>query len=475
MSTSHGMASADAAWLHMDRPTNLMVINSVLWCDEPIDWDRCRDVFRERLVEPFDRFRQRPVETTTGPHWEDVDVDLDLHLHHVALPAPGDRRALQDFVSDRVPEPLDRSRPLWEAYLVDGLGNGAAVLIRMHHSIADGISLARVMLELTDGAVPSAQPFRDAGGRSAVAAVTRGNGTVAHLGGTTARHPRHAAATVIDDAQTLAKLLLPGGDPRSAIKGDQRPAHRVAWSDPLDLWRVKRTARALGTTVNDVLVSAVAGAVGRQDDMPDEVHALVPFNLRPLDEPLPRTLGNRFGLVILGLPVGIADPLDRTLEVKRRMDAIKHGHEGAITYGILELMGHTPPFVEGRLIDYFSGKGSMVLTNVPGPRRPLSLAGTPLAGVLVWAPCSGSVGMSVSIFSYAGKVTVGFLTDAGIVPDPQRLADGARAEALAIGRAARDASVPPGGTRRRRTTESSTVVSGWRRAVDAIASGHDQS
>jgi diacylglycerol O-acyltransferase len=475
MSTSHGMGSADAAWLHMDRPTNLMVINSVLWCDEPIDWDRCREVFRARVVERFDRFRQRPVEAPTGPHWEDVEIDLDLHLHHVALPAPGNRRALEDFVSDRLPEPLDRSRPLWEIYFIDGLGKGAAVLVRMHHSIADGISLARVMLELTDGTQPSAQRFGDViPGSSPVAAVAHGVGAVARVGVATARHPRAAATTVIGDARTLAKLLLPGGDPRSAIKGDQRAAHRVAWSDPLDLWRVKRTAHELGTTINDVLVSAVAGAVGGQDDMPDEVRALVPFNLRPLDEQLPRTLGNRFGLVILGLPVGITDPLDRTLEVKRRMDAIKHGHEGAITYGILELMGHTPPFVEGRLIDYFSGKGSMVLTNVPGPRRPLSLAGTPLAGVLVWAPCSGSVGMSVSIFSYAGKVTVGFLTDAGLVPNPQRLADGVRAEALAIGRAARAISVPSGGTRRRRTTENSAVVSGRRRAIDAIASGHDQ-
>jgi WS/DGAT/MGAT family acyltransferase len=429
MSTSHAMASADAAWLHMDRPTNLMIINSVLWCDEPIDWDRCRAAFRERVVERFDRFRQRPVETATGPHWEDVEVDLRLHLHHVALPAPGDRRALQDFVSDRLPESLDRSRPLWEAYFIDSLGSGAAVLVRMHHSIADGISLARVMLELADGAADG-PGFREPSGRSSLASA--GHAATAIVGA--ARHPRRTAATFVEDAQTLAKLVLPGSDPRSAIKGEQRAAHHVAWSDPLDLWRVKRTARSLGVTINDVLVSAVAGALAAHEELPPEVRALVPFNLRPLDEPLPRDLGNRFGLVLLPLPVGVADPVERTLEVKRRMDAIKHGHEGAITYGILEAMGHTPTFVESRLIDYFSGKGSMVLTNVPGPRRRLSLAGTPLSGVLVWAPCSGSVAMSVSIFSYAGKVTIGFLTDAGLVPDPGVLADGARAETLALGR-----------------------------------------
>ena len=100
-------------------------------------------------------------------------------------------------------------------------------------------------------------------------------------------------------------------------------------------------------------------------------------------------------------------------------------------------MGRTPVQVEERLIDFFSAKGSMVLTNVPGPRERLSLAGTPLGGVLVWAPCSGSVGMSVSVFSYAGKVTVGFLTDAGLVPEPQQLADRASSRICSPWRAAR--------------------------------------
>jgi diacylglycerol O-acyltransferase / wax synthase len=441
MSTSHAMTRADAAWLHMDRPTNLMVINSVLWFDEPVDWQRCEDVFRERIVERFDRFRQRPVESLTGPHWEDAELDLDQHFHHVSLPAPGARQALQDFVATRLPVPLERSRPLWEVYFVDGLGSGAAVFVRMHHCIADGIALARVMLTLTDGDPAAGHGFAAASEHGSTLAMLSGTaGAIAHEAIDVVRHPRRALVTAVEDTQTLAKLLLPGSDPHTAIKGDQVMAHRVGWSAPLDLWRVKRAAHALGATVNDVLVSAVTGALaahlGAEGEVPDEVHALVPFNLRPLDEPLPRELGNRFGLVLLALPVGVADPVLRTLEVKRRMDAIKHGHEGPISYGILDLMGRTPAPVEGLLIDYFTAKGSMVLTNVPGPRRALSVAGTPLGGVLVWAPCSGSVGMSISIFSYAGKVTIGFLTDAGLVPDPQALADAARAEALAIGRAA---------------------------------------
>jgi diacylglycerol O-acyltransferase / wax synthase len=424
------MSGADAAWLHMDRPTNLMVINSVLWFDQPIALDDLRAIYRDRIVGRFDRFSQLAVEGPTGPHWEDVEIDLDLHIHHVALPAPGDRRALQELVSDRIATPLDRARPPWEVYLIDGFGTGCVVLTRMHHSIADGIALARVMLTLADGADDGS--FTRSGHNGSLL------GSVAHGTVTAALHPRQALHTAADDAQTLAKLLLPGADPESPIKGDQHIAHHVGWSDPVDLWRVKRTARALGATVNDVTVAAVVGAIGDylrdHGDDPEHMRALVPFNLRPLDEPLPHELGNRFGLVLLELPIAEQDPLERVAAVTRRMNAIKHGHEGQIAYGILELMGLTPAPVEARLIDYFTAKGSLVLTNVPGPARPLTVAGARLRGVLVWAPCSGSLGMSVSIFSYAGKVTVGFLTDAGLVPDPQTLADSFRAHLLALAR-----------------------------------------
>jgi WS/DGAT/MGAT family acyltransferase len=437
----------------MDRPTNLMIINSVMWFDEPVDWDAYTAVIRDRLVARFDRFRQRPVDGPTGPHWEDVELDLELHVHHVALPAPGDRQALEAFVSDRAAMPLDRSRPLWEVYLIDSFGDGAAVLTRMHHCIADGIALARVMLTLTDGGPEPDAGFAEPSNGGGLPLVGTATG-VTKLAFDALRHPRRMAATAIEDARTVAKLVLPGSDPQSAIKGEQRPAHHVAWCDPIDLRRVKHAARALDATVNDILVSAVAGAVSdRLGDAATDVHALVPFNLRPLDEPLPRELGNRFGLVLLELPIGIEDPVERTFEVKQRMNAIKHGHEGAISYGILELMGLTPAAVEARLIDYFTGKGSMVLTNVPGPRSRLSVAGTELAGVLVWAPCSGSIGMSVSIFSYAGKVTVGFLTDAGLVPDPRALADATRAQTLALARqpATRTGNRTPRGSARSRS------------------------
>ena len=168
------MSTADAAWLRMDRPTNLMIVNSVLWFDEPVDWERCKAVFLDRIVARFDRFRQRAAEglPLAPPHWEDdPGFDPALHFHHVALPAPHDRAALQDFIGDRIATPLDHSRPLWEVYLIDDFGSGCAILVRIHHSIADGIALARVMLTLTDGGEPGAG---HRGGRSRQRLAPRG-------------------------------------------------------------------------------------------------------------------------------------------------------------------------------------------------------------------------------------------------------------------------------------------------------------
>jgi WS/DGAT/MGAT family acyltransferase len=448
MARSQRMSHADAAWLHMDRPTNLMVITGVLWFDQPPDWDGVRERIRERMVERFPRFRQRVVEgrgPLSGPHWEeDPNFDLDLHFHRVALPAPGDRAALQAFVADLMSSPLDRSKPLWQFQLVDGYGDGAALVGRIHHCIADGIALGRVLLSLTDESPEAGIALDDGpagaerrGGRlrtllrpaaSAATAVRGAAEGVAHEAIEVGRHPSHLrdlAASGRADLEALAKLLFMGADPQTPLKGELGVARRVAWSAPIPLGEVKEIGHRTSTTVNDVLLTAVTGALrgylSERGGAVDELTALVPFNLRPLDQPLPPELGNRFGLVFLPLPVGIEGSRRRLDDVHRRMEEIKHSPEGAISYGVLDAIGRTPAQIEKLFVDLFTTKGSAVMTNVPGPRQPVYMAGTPVRGVLVWAPCSGGVAMSVAIFSYAGDVTVGLMADAGLVPDPEAI------------------------------------------------------
>jgi diacylglycerol O-acyltransferase len=441
------MSSADAAWLRMDTPTNLMVVNSVLWFDEPVDWARLRQVVQERIIEVYPRFGQIAVEPTPprGPYWEDYeDFDLELHMHHIALPAPGDDEALTEFVGDVMSTPLDRSKPLWQMYLVDGYGDGAAIVSRIHHAVADGIALARVMMLLTDSArgagsgshlVANAPAARRSRLQMARAAGER----LAHEGLESVVHPRHVAEIasaltheLTGDTKALFKLLTAGADTDSVLRGPLSPQNRVAWSAEIPLETIKAIGRRYDATVNDVLIAAVSGAIARyleaNGTVGEPIHAMIPFNLRPLDEPIDPSLGNHFALVLLRLPTDEAHPEKRIQAAKQEMDAIKASREPAVAFGILSLIGLAPAQVEQRLVNVFAAETSLVLTNVPGPRAPVYLAGSKVAGVLPWAPCSGSIGMTVTIFSYAGGVRVGFMTDARRVPHPDVLARDFEAE-----------------------------------------------
>jgi WS/DGAT/MGAT family acyltransferase len=449
MATMH---SADAAWLRMDRATNPMVINCLLRFDDRIEPARLRDRLQERLVDRFPRFRQRPAgDALRGMRWEDDPrFDLTLHVQHVALPEPADETALRTLVSDLISIALDHERPLWTVTLIDGPGPGCALLSRMHHCIADGIVLARVMLTLADGAAALPPAAGDRGRRGVplppalgarAGAAPSAAASIAHEATETLVDPRHVgdlARTAARDAGIVAKFVVNRPDARTPLHDELGVGQRVAWSPPIPLEGVRSLAHVFGVTINDVLLAAVTGVLGDHlrsavAAVPDEIHAMVPFNLRASTEPLPRDLGNRFGLLLLALPVGRQAPVTRLLEIHRRTDAIKHSHEGQIAYGILGAMGLTPSGVEARLIDLFSAKASAVVTNVPGPREPLAVTGARLDDVLVWAPSSGSVGLSVSIFSYAGHVTIGFLVNRRLTDDPQTLADGVldQLEALA--------------------------------------------
>ncbi len=474
-------SSADAAWLHMDRPTNLMVINSVLLFDGPVDWDRAVELTQRRLVDPYPKFRQRVVESRLPlrpPHWEDdPDFAIEHHMHHLALPAPGDVATLQALVGDLMTMPLDRSRPLWHTYMIDGFGDGAAMIIRMHHCIADGIALARVMLSLTDAApdagVAPLEPEPRAPERGLLGSVTATGaalvGSAARAGIGTARRsaeiatsPSHAAklaGAIARDGGTAVRLLLTPADAATALKGDPGVSRRVGWTAPMPLSEIKHIAHLHDATVNDVLLAAVSGALRHylQDHGSPigEIQAMVPFNLRPLDVPVPSNLGNRFGLVFLPLPVATSGSYRRLVEVHRRMREIKDGREGAVSYGMLSLTGITPEPVERRIIDMFTSKGTAVMTNVPGPRETVYFAGTPVRSVLFWAPTSGHIGMSVSIFSYRGEVTVGLMVDAALIPEPGEILDGLEDEIALLGRLGRDGHV-----KRRRSPRRSSHKDG---------------
>ncbi len=448
------MASVDAAWLRMEEPTNLMMITAVLWFDERPDWGRLKAVVRERLVERFPRFRQRLVEPEgllAAPYWEeDPAFDLDAHLGHVTVPPPGDRNALEALVSQWMSTPLDRSRPLWQFHEVDGFGQGGALLARIHHTLADGIALARVLLSLVDESQeehftpepPQRQESPEPGWRKLLRgarAVAEGTRAVWKRGAELISEPIQVGDLVREGARgaaSLRRLALMPSDRPSALRGELGTVKRAAWSDPLSLEEVKALGRAMESTVNDVLLAALTGALRRyleeRGGPVEDLRAFIPVNLRPLDAPIPRELGNRFGMVFLDLPVREVDPRRRLRELKQRMDALKRSPEAALTFGMLGMVGLAPTAVERAVVDVLAAKGTLIMTNVPGPRHPVYLAGTKVAGLMFWVPQTGKVGLGVSIFSYAGQVTVGVSVDAGLVPDPHRLVSAFQDELKAL-------------------------------------------
>lgn len=467
------MASIDAAWLGMEDPTNLMMVTGVMALEGRVDLRRLRLVLDRRLM-PFGRFHQRVVRPRTRgnlPHWEDdLHFDVDNHVSHVALPAPGGDDALRKMVSDLMSVPLDFTKPLWHMHVIDNYRDGSVVLTRVHHCIADGIALVRVMLSLTDEspnartpAAPARRPA--AGGRFPLdwlpAAVGRGVASGQDL----LANPNKAlglARVGAHGAYRLGRLVVLPPDPQTVFKGKLGRRKRAAWSQPVPLDDFKAIGKAFGATVNDVLVAVATGALRRYMEKRGErtsgiaIRASVPVNLRPLDEA--HKLGNAFGLVFLTLPIGIADPVRRVRAIKKEMDGLKGSPEALVAFGVLSLMGLAPVEVEQLGLRFFGSKATAVLTNVPGPRAPLYMAGRKIDKVMFWVPQSGHLGLGISILSYAGSVMLGIATDAALVPDPERIVDNFKVEFEAMREAARRASKPRSAKRRVRSSGASKTA-----------------
>lgn len=442
---SETFSAVDAAWLHIDTPTNMAMITGVMMFDEPLDFNRVRATIECRLA-CIPRYRQRVKEPRLHlglPRWEtDPHFDLDAHISRIELAPPGDRVALQRLAGELMSTPLDFSRPLWHMHFVERYGGGSAIISRQHHCIADGLALVQVLLSMADCEpdAPWPEPVQIKRRKSSLltsilkpAAKAVGStwglaGTLFDQGLETLAHPsRVYEGALIGTSATLAlsKLLLLDPDPETVFKGKCAVEKRTVWSEPIKLESVKSVGKVMGSTVNDVLIAATAGALGRylerHGELGDaqEIRAMVPVNLRAADD-LDK-LGNRFGLVLLPLPIGLKHPLKRLKALKQNMDAIKESAEAVVGFGILNALGMTPVQIERVLTNFFAAKATAVMTNVPGPREVLYLAGKPLREIMFWVPQPAQLGMGISILSYAGNVVIGVATDAGLVPDPESI------------------------------------------------------
>jgi diacylglycerol O-acyltransferase / wax synthase len=452
------MSGVDTAWLHMDRPANLMQIMGVMTFRRRLALPALRARVAERfLLHP--RFLMRPVEDAIGAAWEhDAGFDLRAHVRQLTLPRGGGDAALQRLLGRLAATPLDPARPRWEFLLVHVTPRRSAVVVRIHHCYADGIALVRVILGLGDR---DASSPGDGAGSGRPAAIVPDEGwlapstldrawreaaALAGQGLRLALHPTEAVAAAkagVGMATELATLALLPDEPDSALRGALAGEKGIAWARPWPLATVRATAKALGCTINDLLVTAVAGALARWlaatgGVAPDlQLRAAVPVNLRP-DGAGP-SLGNRFGLVFLELPVGAGPSRRRLALVHERMRALKASHQPLMTLGLLAALGLGPRRLQDGAVDLLSRKASLVMSNVPGPREPLPLLGVPVDRMMFWVPQSGDVGLGVSVLTYDGQVQFGVMADRARVADPAALAAGFPLELRALARLARNA------------------------------------
>ncbi|MDX1694262.1 MAG: WS/DGAT domain-containing protein [Ketobacteraceae bacterium] len=403
---ANALTAVDNSWLNMDRPTNRMVVCGILFFDTPLKKAALEQTIRNKLLK-FDRFNQRVVNRNGFNCWEDdPDFRPEDHLRFHDLPAGAAMRDFHQEVNQLSEQPLDRGKPLWKMDVFQGLDGGSALVIRIHHCIADGIALVRVLLSMTSSeqAAPEAPPKARPSDKDSPFKLM-----LHTLAGLLAAFP-HA-------------LKLP--DSHSRLKNPLTGKRKTAWSRPMDLERVRTLSKAHNAKINDLVLAATAGALrdylkthgSNPDDM--TLRVLVPVNLKPLDGEI--VLGNRVGFVYVPLPINEDSPERRLNSVKSTMDSIKGGQEAMLSLIFLKLIGAMPPRLQNLIVDALNKNASSTMTNVPGPREPLLFAGEKMTNLIFFGPQSGPMGVGISVFSYSGQLTMGLNADANLIPDPDLL------------------------------------------------------
>ena len=407
----------DTVWLQ-DSPSNLMVINSVISTDK-LDFERFLEEFRVRILEAgggerYARFRYRVVKQGGGYYWqEDENFDLRRHIVINDDPLLRTKEGLQTYMGDQASLPLPDDRPRWQVQVVPDFGDGGtALFVRVHHVMGDGMSMVPVLFQLMDSE-PDANPQLK----------TRGvGGNLFKVG---------AFASLIGGPFLLARAIEKAD--RSLVHGQELSGRKkVAWTQPLDLSKVKEIKSRLNATVNDILMTCVAGAFRRYaarhpGEKLGRVRVSMPVNLRPPDEE-PK-MENKFAAVMFDLPVHLPNLPARLAETKKRMDALKRSVEPMIYYGAVNVLVPLLGFKASRwLIDFYAQKCTAVLSNVPGPQTPLWLAGSRMRAMLFWVPQRANIGLGISILSFAGEVRVGVFADVAILAEPAHLIEEIEAE-----------------------------------------------
>ncbi|MCK7550331.1 wax ester/triacylglycerol synthase family O-acyltransferase [Marinobacter goseongensis] len=455
---SHLLLPVDSAWLALERPENPMTI-TVMMRVEGLTESRLR-AFLDIYWLAWARFRYLPVRRAPGWWWQE-DTVFDLRHHLKVAPEPFTNIELQQWVSARLNQPLPPYRPLWKFWLAPHAEGGAALILRMHHCYADGLSLLSVFericppsprqlpaiyggpeqADLQRWSMAAGSWLKDLIGEEVAAASgsrsgnaggeTEGMSGSLESAGRVLERVAHSGLKLVNE---VSQFLVEPEDSPSALKRPLLGRRQCCWSAPVALDRFQQIATTTGVTINDVLLSCVAAAVRKQlaagqSDLDEAVlHAAVPVDIRsqlPAGiKPDPGALGNCFGTVFVPLPVDGASPLERLYRIKHETRRLKKSWQPGIAWGLTASASLVPEPWRQPVADVFYRKASAVVSNVPGSREERYLAGCRITEQMFWVPQAGDIGLGVSIVSYAGQVQFGIVADEAVLDSPsQFLAD----------------------------------------------------
>lgn len=412
-------------------------------------YEEFRDHIASRL-HLVPRFRQKLRFVPFGqgrPVWvDDPRLNLDYHVRHTALPPPGTEDQLRTLAARIFSQRLDRTKPVWEMWLIDGLEGGRfAIVAKTHHALVDGVSgvdITTVLFDLDpdpervsdpDPWLPEPEPT--GAQLLADALVERVANPAAVVRGTRAvlRAPRQMASAAIEGLEAAGSLIRTGlAAPRSPLNRRIGPYRRFAWVRA-DLAELKRIKSEAGGTVNDVILAAVTGALGRhlrsrgESTRDLELRAMVPISVRADDEH--GALGNRVSAMMAPLPVWCDDPIERLRTMSARMGDLKSSRQAVGATLLTEASDFAPPTIAAQAARLQSRQRffNLVITNVPGPQFPLYLLGRELQDVFPMVPLAENQAVCFGIMSYNGRVNFGITADYDAMPNLEALAGDTRA------------------------------------------------
>jgi diacylglycerol O-acyltransferase / wax synthase len=456
------LTALDASFLHQEGPTSHMHVGGVtLFEGPPPPFTELLDALRGRL-HLVPRYRQKlsvPPAGTGRPLWiDDPSFNIEYHVRHTALPRPGAENQLMRLAARIFSQQLDRSKPLWEVWMVEGLDDGGFALItKTHHALIDGIAgvdIAQVIFDL--GPVPAEVPHPDAAWQpapepspaevlaaGAMGLVRTGVRTAAAAAALAAR-PSEALRSARIALEGLGEVAWAGMNPAPATPLNvEIGPHRRFLGVRNELADFKAVKDAFGGTVNDVVLAVVSGALRhwlqsrgvRTEGL--ELRALVPVSIRAGDES--GTLGNRIAAMRGPLPVYVEDPVARLRTVKVAMDGLKESKQAVGAEVLASVQNFAPPTIlaQASRLNFSTRLFNLIVTNIPGPQFPLYVRGRELLDVFPVAFLPRDHALAIAIMSYNGRMNFGLLADYDALPDLDVIGEGIEAslaELLALAR-----------------------------------------